>query len=58
MTASVRRCAQEQAIKLLTQQYLHENLFHGVEEVKIFDCNSLKNWWTWSGSNLSRLGGV
>jgi len=29
-------------IKLLTQQYLHENLFHGVEEVKIVDCNSLE----------------
>jgi hypothetical protein len=38
----VRRCRQKQVIKLLTHQYLHENLFHGVEEVKIVDCNSLE----------------
>ena len=42
MTASVRRHTQEQVFKLLTQQYLHENLFHGVEEFKIVHCNSLE----------------
>ena len=31
MTASVRRCTQKQAVKLLTHEHLHENLFHGVE---------------------------
>jgi hypothetical protein len=42
MTASMRRYTQKQVFKLLTQRCLHENLFHGVEEVKIVDCNSLE----------------
>src|SRR5215471_11674030 len=55
MTTSVRRCPEKQVLKLFTQRYLHENLFHGVEESKSSIATRWNDWWTWSGSNRRPL---